>query len=146
MSIKAWFPTFIYYEALSKSGGNRFNDELLKECHQIRDFDDEGRKWSEKNYPGGYTSYASMAQLHRFSSTFGELERRINKHVKAFISHLEMDLRKRRFSMSDCWVNIMPRSGGPQPPPPPAFIHQRNVLRQRAGRMLQHQIRRPAPQ
>ncbi len=109
MSIKAWFPTFIYYEALNKSGGTRFNDELLKECHQIRDFDDDGRKWSEKNYPGGYTSYGSMAQLHRFSSTFGELERRINKHVKAFVSHLEMDLRKKRFAMSDCWVNIMPR-------------------------------------
>lgn len=109
MSIKAWFPTFIYYETLNKSGGEKFNRELLKECYQIRDFDDEGRAWSEKNYPGGYTSYGSMAQLHRFSSTFADLERRINKHVKAFAQHLEMDLRKRRFLMSDCWVNIMPR-------------------------------------
>ena len=50
-----------------------------------------------------------MAQLHTFSSTFAELERRINRHVKAFAAHLEFDLRKRRFAMTDCWVNIMPR-------------------------------------
>lgn len=109
MSIRAWFPTFIYYEALNKAGGEKFNRELLKECFQIRDFDAEGRDWSKENYPGGYTSYGSMAQLHRFSSTFADLERRINKHVKSFSQHLELDLRKRRFMMSDCWVNIMPR-------------------------------------
>ena len=109
MSTKAWFPTFVYYESLSKTGGRKFNRELLKECYQIRDYDQEGRAWSEKNYPGGYTSYASMAQLHRFSSTFTELERRINRHVKIFAAHLDFDLRQRHFEMSDCWVNIMPR-------------------------------------
>jgi uncharacterized protein (TIGR02466 family) len=109
VSIKAWFPTYIYYERLALRGAEKFNRELLKECYQIRDFDEEGRTWSHKNYPGGYTSYGSMAQLHRFSSTFMELERLINKHVATFAAHLEMDLRKRTFEMSDCWVNIMPR-------------------------------------
>ena len=109
VSIKAWFPTFIYYEQLGAKRNGRFNRELLKECYQIRDFDRAGRAWSAKNYPGGYTSYGSMAQLHRFSSTFGELERRINRHVKVFTTRLEMDLRKRTFHMTDCWVNIMPR-------------------------------------
>jgi uncharacterized protein (TIGR02466 family) len=109
VSIKAWFPTFIYCEQLSARGGEKLNRELLKECYQVRDFDDKGRAWSKESYPGGYTSYGSMAQLHRFSSTFAELERRISKHVRAFAAHLEMDLRKRRVEMSDCWVNIMPR-------------------------------------
>lgn len=109
MSIEAWFPTFIYYEKLNKSGGEKFNGELLKEAYQIRDYDAEGREWCKTGYPGGYTSYGSMAQLHRFSSTFAELERRINRHVKAFAAHLDMDLRKRSFEMSDCWVNIMPK-------------------------------------
>jgi uncharacterized protein (TIGR02466 family) len=109
MRISAWFPTFIYYQSLSGKGGGSFNSELLKECYQIREFDEAGRKWSKLNYPGGYTSYASMAQLHRFSSTFGELEERINKHVAAFTRHLEMDLRNHRFEMTDCWVNIMPK-------------------------------------
>lgn len=109
MSIDAWFPTFVYYEKLKERGGERLNRELLRECYQIRDFDDKGRAWSESSYPGGYTSYGSMAQLHRFSSTFGELERIINKHVKAFAKHLDMDLRRRAFEMTDCWVNIMPK-------------------------------------
>jgi uncharacterized protein (TIGR02466 family) len=107
--MKAWFPTYIYCEPLNKAAGGKFNQELLKECYQIRDYDDKGRAWSEQNYPGGYTSYASMAQLHKFSSTFADLERRINRHVRAFVTHLEFDLRKRHFAMSDCWVNIMPR-------------------------------------
>jgi uncharacterized protein (TIGR02466 family) len=109
VSIKAWFPTFIYYENLNKTGREKFNRDLLKECYQIRDFDEEGREWSATGYPGGYTSYGSMAQLHKFSSTFAELEKRINRHVKAFTQHLEMDLRKRQFEMTDCWVNIMPK-------------------------------------
>jgi uncharacterized protein (TIGR02466 family) len=109
VSVKAWFPTFIYHAPLMQARGAKFNEELLKECYQIRDYDEEGRDWSAKSYPGGYTSYGSMAQLHRFSSTFGELERRLNRHVRIFTSHLQMDLRKRRFEMSDCWVNIMPR-------------------------------------
>jgi uncharacterized protein (TIGR02466 family) len=109
VSIKAWFPTFIYCESLDKTGGGKFNGELLRESYQIRDYDEEGRGWSEKSYPGGYTSYGSMDQLHKFSSTFAELERRINRHVKLFARHLELDMRKRQFSMSDCWVNIMPR-------------------------------------
>jgi uncharacterized protein (TIGR02466 family) len=109
VSIDAWFPTFIYYEPLMKSGVEKFNRELLRECYQIRDYDEEGRKWSETNYPGGYTSYGSMAQLHAFSSTFAQLEQKINRHIKAFATHLEMDLRKRRFRMTDCWVNIMPK-------------------------------------
>ena len=109
MPIKGWFPTFIYCQSLQKAGAEKFNRELLKECYQIREFDEQGRKWSEKSYPGGYTSYGSMDQLHKFSSTFGELERKINRHVKIFAQHLDMDLRKKKFSMTDCWVNIMPR-------------------------------------
>ena len=107
-NIQAWFPTFIYYAALQRAGASTFNRELLKECYQVRDFDDAGRKWSLKNYPGGYTSYGSMAQLHRFSSTFGELERKITRHVLAYARALEMDLEGRKLEMTDCWVNIMP--------------------------------------
>ena len=106
--IQPWFPTFIYGDRLLRKGGAAFNRELHKECHQLRDFDDEGRAWSAKNYPGGYTSYASLNQLHAFSSTFGNLEKKITKHVRAYAKHLDMDLRGRSIRMTDCWVNIMP--------------------------------------
>jgi uncharacterized protein (TIGR02466 family) len=108
MPIRAWFPTHIYCEKLQKTGLTRLNDELADECARLREFDDAGRKWSATNYPGGYTSYASMNVLHRFSSTFGELEKKIARHVRAFAKALDMDLRGREIRMTDCWVNIMP--------------------------------------
>jgi uncharacterized protein (TIGR02466 family) len=107
-NIRAWFPTLIYYAPLVRSRGAALNRELLKECYQLRDFDDAGRKWSAKNYRGGYTSYGSMDKVHRFSSTFGELEKKITRHVLAYARALEMDLTGRKLEMTDCWVNIMP--------------------------------------
>jgi uncharacterized protein (TIGR02466 family) len=108
MPIRAWFPTQIYCEPLQATGLDRLNAELATECAQLRDHDDAGRRWSEKNYPGGYTSYASLNELHRFSSTFAALEKKISRHVRAFARALEFDLRGRTVSMTDCWVNIMP--------------------------------------
>jgi uncharacterized protein (TIGR02466 family) len=108
MSIRAWFPTFIYCEPLQKTGLARLNASLADECRRLRAFDVAGRKWSAKNYPGGYTSYASMNELHRFSSTFADLEKKLTRHVRAFARSLDMDLRGRAIRLSDIWVNIMP--------------------------------------
>jgi uncharacterized protein (TIGR02466 family) len=108
--IRAWFPTFVYSEPLMKSGLERFNADLADECRSLRDFDRAGREWSRRNYPGGYTSYASLNELHRFSSTFAGLERRITRHVRLFARALDMNLRRRVIRMTDCWVNIMPPS------------------------------------
>jgi uncharacterized protein (TIGR02466 family) len=108
MPTRAWFSTLIYSEPLRKSGITRLNDELAEECGRIRDHDAAGRRWSAKNYPGGFTSYASMAQLHRTSSTFADLEKGIRVHLLRFASQLDLDLRGRNIFMTDCWVNIMP--------------------------------------
>jgi uncharacterized protein (TIGR02466 family) len=108
MPIRAWFPTFIYCEPLQKSALARLNADLADECRRLRDYDAAGRKWSEKNYPGGYTSYASMNELHRFSSTFAELEKKLLRHVRSFARALDMDLRARTVRLTDLWVNIMP--------------------------------------
>ena len=110
MPVRAFFPTLIYSEPLQKAGLDRLNAELADECRQLRDFDAAGRQWSARNYPGGYTSYASLNQLQRFSSTFTALEKKLNRHVKAYAAALEFDLRKKSFAMTDCWVNIMPPS------------------------------------
>ncbi|MDB6093031.1 MAG: hypothetical protein JWM32_593 [Verrucomicrobia bacterium] len=108
MPVRSWFPTQIYSEPLQAAGLERFNASLAEECRRLRDFDDAGRRWSVRNYPGGYTSYASMNELHRFSSTFGTLEKKLLHHAKVFSRALELDLRRRTIRMSDCWVNIMP--------------------------------------
>ena len=108
MPVRAFFPTLIYSEPLQQAGLARLNAEIADECRNLRDYDAAGRKWSAVNYPGGYTSYASLNQLQRFSSTFTALEKKLNQHVKAFSAALEFDLRKKTFAMTDCWVNIMP--------------------------------------
>jgi uncharacterized protein (TIGR02466 family) len=110
MPARPWFPTYIYVEPLQATGLARLNAGLADECRKLRDFDAAGRKWSAKNYPGGYTSYASMNELQRFSSTFAALEKKLTRHVRAFAGLLEMDLRGRRVRMTDCWVNIMPEA------------------------------------
>ncbi len=106
--IQSWFPTQIYCAPLLTTGGDKLNRELLLECQQVREFDEEGQRWSSKNYPGGYTSYGSMDQLHRFSSTFMELNRQLDRHVRAYAKAQDWDLGGRRLEMTDCWVNIMP--------------------------------------
>jgi uncharacterized protein (TIGR02466 family) len=110
MPVRAWFPTLIYHAPLQKSGLARLNSDLAEECRRLRAFDAAGRKWSRQHYPGGYTSYASMNELHRFSSSFAELEKKLRRHVRAFARLLELDLSGRTIRLTDCWVNIMPPS------------------------------------
>jgi uncharacterized protein (TIGR02466 family) len=109
MGIKSWFPTFVYESALARAGAAAFNRTLLGECEKLRTHDDVGRRWCTKNYPDGYTSYASFNRLHRSFSTFGVLERKLRRHVRAFARHLELDLDPAKLEMTDCWVNVMPR-------------------------------------
>ena len=109
MPTRACFATFIYSEPLQASGLDRFNDDLADECRRIRDHDAPGRRWSARNYRGGFTSYASMSRLHKVSSTFAALEKKITRHVRRFSRWLDLDLRGRDVFMTDCWVNIMPQ-------------------------------------
>ena len=83
--------------------------ELLRECLQLQLDDEAGQTWSEKNYPGGYTSYHSAHRMQQMSPTFEQLERHLRRHVKAFVKTLELDMTGRELAMTDCWVNIMPQ-------------------------------------
>lgn len=109
MPVQALFPTLVYTAALGASGAAALNRRLLRECLQLRLDDGGGRRWSAKNYPGGFTSYGSQARMQTVSPTFAQLERRLNRHVQAFARRLDFDLEGRELAMTDCWVNIMPR-------------------------------------
>lgn len=102
------FPTLVYCASLRHAGWQRFNRQLLRECLQLRLDDDAGRRWSKRNYPGGYTSYHSAHRLQRMSPTFAALERRVGRHVRRYADSLQLDLSGRELTMTDCWVNIMP--------------------------------------
>jgi uncharacterized protein (TIGR02466 family) len=105
-----FFPTRVYTSVLQKNGSRELNRQLLKEGRQLKDDDDAGRRWSARNYRGGYTSYGSSHQLHRISPTFQDLERRLRRHVDAFARAVEWDLKGRELAMTDCWLNIMSRN------------------------------------
>jgi uncharacterized protein (TIGR02466 family) len=108
MATRVLFPTLVYNAHLQQANWRQFNNRLLRECRQLRLDDAAGRRWSAKNYPGGFTSYNSVSRMHRISPTFAELERRLDRHVRAFAGALEFDLDQRKLAMTDCWVNIMP--------------------------------------
>jgi len=109
MSTQWLFPTPVYSAPLQKSGARAFNEQLARECRQLRLDDAAGRRWSAKSYPGGYTSYHSAHRMHQLSPTFAALERRIEPHILRLAQSLDFDLAQRPLAMTDCWVNIMPR-------------------------------------
>jgi uncharacterized protein (TIGR02466 family) len=109
MSIRELFPTLVYTAPLQSRNWRAFNEQLLRECRQLRLDDAAGRRWSAKNYPGGFTSYHSANRMHESSPTFAALERRLSRHIRAFNRRLQLDLTARPLTMTDCWVNIMPR-------------------------------------
>ena len=109
MPVRSLFPTLIYTARLQGAGTTAINRELLKETRQIREHDVAGRRWSTRRYPGGYTSYGSLCHLQKMSSTFAVLERKLRRHVNAYVRSLELDMGARTLAMTDCWVNVMTR-------------------------------------
>jgi uncharacterized protein (TIGR02466 family) len=113
VAIRSFFPTRIYTATLSRSRATALNLRLLRECQQLRHDDVAGQRWSRRNYPGGFTSYASAHQMHRHSPTFARLERWIDGQVAKFVHELEFDLGDAKggkaLAMTDCWVNVMSR-------------------------------------
>lgn len=109
MATRTLFPTLIYTARLTRGASRLLQRRLLQECLQLVRDDMAGRRWSAKNYPGGYTSYGSVSRLQTVSPTFAELERHLDRHVRRYVRSLEYDLEGRTLSMTDCWVNVMPK-------------------------------------
>lgn len=104
------FPSFVYQNKLKFKDLSvpKQNIEFAEEILKIREIDERGQKWSQKNYPGGYTSYATYNELHKFSSTFADLEKVLDQEVKKFAQLLEMDLQGRKLRLTTIWANVMP--------------------------------------
>jgi uncharacterized protein (TIGR02466 family) len=107
--VRSLFPTLVHVAPLQRGGVAALNRRLLAECLQLRADDVAGRRWSARNYPGGYTSYASQSRMQRISPSFARLERLLARHVRGFARALALDLEGRELVMTDCWVNIMPQ-------------------------------------
>lgn len=99
----------VYRAALARSPQIKtLNKDLLLESRRLVDVDRKGLEWSSKNYEGGYTSYGSMDRLHEFSTSFDDLRKQIDHHVRKFATGLELDISPKALQMTSCWVNVMP--------------------------------------
>jgi len=108
MATHTLFPTTIYTARLQGTNWRPLNRRLLTECLQLREDDEAGRRWSKKNYPGGYTSYNSVARMYEVSPTFAALKKKLDRHVRSYVNSLELDMSGRELAITDCWVNVMP--------------------------------------
>ncbi|HEX4027988.1 MAG TPA: TIGR02466 family protein [Rhizomicrobium sp.] len=80
---------------------------LGKTCLGMAAEDKAGRRWSRDHGYGGYTSYASLNDLPRRATLFGEIEQKIARHVSAFARELEFDLGGKRLALDSLWLNVM---------------------------------------
>ena len=99
------FPSYIARGRLKQA--RTLNRDLSREIKALEKIDDFGRRWSSKNYTGGYSSYSSMDQLHRTSPNFAQLEKLLQPHVKAMVRKLHWNLLGGELCMTTCWANAM---------------------------------------
>ena len=109
MSLRHCFPTQLWIARAPASLSGKFLRQTAKEARAMEQIDDVGVKWCRKNYPGGYTSYASIADLPYRSSNFAKLKGWIDREAAKFARALDMDLMDGRLEMTTCWVNVMRR-------------------------------------
>ena len=107
MAFKEIFPTTISEGSLPQSTSLR--KSLLKDILLISKEDKLGREWSKTNYVGGYTSYASLNNLHHRYPSFMEFEKQMGKEAVKFAQKLGWKLKGLELRMTDCWANIMPQ-------------------------------------
>lgn len=81
--------------------------ELIDEATILSEKDRAGREWSRTNYRRGYTSYGSLDQLHRFSSSFDELKALMDPHIPRYLKSLGLQVPAREIQLSRMWVNVM---------------------------------------
>lgn len=106
-SIQEYFPSLILQKRIVRANSSLIHD-LLAECQTFSAQDGRGQVWSKKNYPGGYTSYASLPPLDQLSPTFAELKKLIDRQLADYISALEMDIQPKALFLSSMWINRMP--------------------------------------
>jgi uncharacterized protein (TIGR02466 family) len=107
MTSRSLFATRFYEATL---GDDVLLAELEDACHDLAANDGAGRRWSRDHGYRGYTSYASLNDLATRDPRFGDLIRRLNRHVAAFAADCAMDL-GRKPKLDSLWANILKPGG-----------------------------------
>lgn len=101
-----------------------FNAALAQACAMLAAEDKAGQAWCREHGYRGYTSYASLDDLPRRATVFGELVRRLDRHAMRFADDLTLDLGPRgRLKLDSLWVNVLASGGGHS-----GHVHPHSVL------------------
>lgn len=113
MTSRALFVTRLFEASLAaEKGFAALNADLEDACRMLADEDQAGRRWCKANAYPGYTSYASLDDLPRRVTAFGDLKKRLDKQAAALAGELAFDLKGRRLVLDSLWVNILRPGGG----------------------------------
>ena len=108
MSLENIFPTVISQGTLP--GSAALNKKLLAEIDSFSSEDKMGKEWCKENYRGGYTSYASLSDMHRRAPTFMKLADLLAPQAKHFAKAQRWEMRGLELEMTACWINLMPKN------------------------------------
>jgi uncharacterized protein (TIGR02466 family) len=111
VTAEALFPTLLYRAPLGGQGARALLGDLAGAIRQLAIDDKAGRRWCAENNYRGYTSYASLDDLHWRDSAFADLEGRLDSHVAAFARSLAFDLGGRRLARNSLWANLLKPGG-----------------------------------
>eukprot|EP00929_Paragymnodinium_shiwhaense_P101953 TRINITY_DN65155_c0_g1_i1.p1 TRINITY_DN65155_c0_g1~~TRINITY_DN65155_c0_g1_i1.p1 ORF type:complete len:240 (-),score=24.51 TRINITY_DN65155_c0_g1_i1:130-849(-) len=105
---------FVYQQELTTPNqAMSLNEDLLDAAFELCETDMDGKLWCQRNYAGGYTSYATRRGqvLNTQIPAFRTVEQLIRPHLERFLAGLgNEDLRNADISdlqMKECWVNVM---------------------------------------
>jgi uncharacterized protein (TIGR02466 family) len=108
MALRCLFPTPVYEASLSTDRTfENFNAELEAACRMLAEEDRAGQAWCRQNGYGGYTSYASLDDLPRRATVFGELKTKLDRHAALFAKDLAFDLGRGKLRLDSLWVNVL---------------------------------------
>ena len=107
-AIRDLFATRLYQSSLADDRGwDTLRADLAEACQMLVDEDLAGRAWCKANGYGGYTSYASLNDLPRRATAFGDLKRKLDKHAATFAAALDFDLGGGRLALDSLWVSVL---------------------------------------
>jgi uncharacterized protein (TIGR02466 family) len=106
--VRELFVTRLYEASLAgEPGFAAFRAELDEACGMLAAEDKAGQSWCKAHGYGGYTSYAALDDLPRRATVFGDLKRRLDRHVAKAAVAFDLDLGDGRLVLDSLWASVL---------------------------------------
>lgn len=110
-TLEKLFPTLIYRAKLEGRNATRLNQDLNTACRSVSRDDEAGQAWCRENAYQGYTSYASLNDLHQRIPAFQDLLDQLQPHINDFAKSLQFNLGGKTLAPDSLWINILKPGG-----------------------------------